>query len=243
MAATAAAAELTRVHRLAQVRLSAELVTALDDVWPLLDPAALDATYERWLGAVARQVKASRSQSARLAGRYMSTFKQLELGAGARARVVLVEAVEPAALSTSLTVTGPVRIKAATRIGQTLDVAARYAQTSTTGAAIRHMLGGARDTITQTIHADEHARGWARVTSGAPCAFCAMTAGRGAIYKDEDTAGFEPHDNCHCEPEPIYRDDAKLPPGSERFADMWKAASADDGDTEQVFRQMVEAGA
>lgn len=39
--------------------------------------------------------------------------------------------------------------------------------------------------------------GYARVLAGeVNCAFCAMLASRGAVYKTEQTAGFEAHDNC-----------------------------------------------
>lgn len=41
--------------------------------------------------------------------------------------------------------------------------------------------------------------GWARVLVGeVNCAFCAMLASRGAVYKSEKTAGFEAHGKCDC---------------------------------------------
>lgn len=41
--------------------------------------------------------------------------------------------------------------------------------------------------------------GWARVLAGETnCAFCAMLASRGPVYKSGVTAGFEAHDGCDC---------------------------------------------
>lgn len=48
--------------------------------------------------------------------------------------------------------------------------------------------------------------GWARVLTGERnCSFCAMLASRGAVYKSEKTAGFEPHDRCDCHPELVVK--------------------------------------
>jgi len=242
VAATVAARRLTEMHRVAQARIAAQSVVQLRRVWPLLDPDDLDESFDRWIAAAAPIVGTNRRASAELAANYVRTFKRLELGARAVAPVVLAAVAPSAAVTTSLLVTGPVAVKQALARGVSIDRAMRTAEARSAAAAMRHALNGGRDTITATISEDRDALGWARVTSGRPCAFCAMLSSRGPVYKGEDTAGFQPHDNCHCVPEPVYRQDAAWPPGAERFRALWDQAKSADGDTGSVFRRLVESG-
>lgn len=57
-----------------------------------------------------------------------------------------------------------------------------------------------RDTITLNGGRDRSNPRFARVPSRLPCAFCAMLASRGFVYKNEITAGSEGqyHDDCRC---------------------------------------------
>lgn len=73
-----------------------------------------------------------------------------------------------------------------------------------------------RETTLQAVKQDRKARAWARETRGACCYFCAMLASRGAVYRDELTAGkdanekftgdgaFKFHNNCHCVAVPVF---------------------------------------
>lgn len=238
MAATTAGGRLTEAHRLAQARLGARTVNAMRTIWPLLDPADLDDSYERWLKAAAPVIRANRSTSARLAANYVSTFKTLEIGAAAP--VVLAESVASKSLATSLLVTGPVQIKRALANGVTLAKAVSIAEATSAASAMRHALNGGRETIVEMVRADRQALGWARAASGRACAFCAMLASRGPVY-GEDRADFKAHDHCSCTAEPVYRDDSAWPAGSERYARIWQQAKADDGDTLANFRRLVSA--
>lgn len=237
MAASAIAARLTDIHRLAQARLGADTVVALDAVWPLLDVENLDS-FERWLAAATRILIAQKTASARLAANYLTTFKTLEVGG--RAPVVLAETLNIEQATTSLLVTGPYSLKKAIGRGVPLERAVDTASARAAAAGMRLVLNGGRDTILDSVRADRQAQGWARVASGAPCAFCAMLASRGPVY-DVDTADFEAHDHCSCSAEPVYRSDSAWPAGSERFHDLWQQAKAADGDTTANFRQLVEA--
>lgn len=246
MAATAAARQLTEQHRRAQLRLGSQVATQLLAAWQLLDPADLDGTFDRWLAAVLPIVDGQRTKSARLAGNYLEVFKRLELGGTVSVPLILDETVDAARFATSMVVTGPASIKKAMTRGQTLERAVDVAQVRTIGAAVRHTLDGGRSTVNMTLSADRQALGYARATSGAPCYFCAMLASRGAVYKGEDTAGFQPHDSCACQPEPVYRDDSRMPPGNERWSDMWQQAkeqARDEGtyDPAPIFRRLVES--
>jgi hypothetical protein len=240
MAATREAQRLTETHRLSQARLGARVVAQILATFPLLDVEDVDGSFDRWIRAVLPLIEAQHTTSARLAANYVDLFKKLEMGSGARAPIILAK-LSRDAVTTSMLVTGPVTIKSASRRGLLLPEATDLARTKVAGAALRHVLDGGRSTTSNTIDADRQALGWARATSGKACAFCAMVASRGPVYKGEDTAGFQSHDNCSCSPEPVYRRDAAWPAGSERFKQMWDEAKAADGDTTKVFRHMVEA--
>lgn len=103
---------------------------------------------------------------------------------------------------------------------------------------------GGWDTIEESVRSDRRALGWQRVTSGDPCAFCAMVASRGPIYK-EDTVDFEAHDHCSCEPEPVYsesvfEDRSLWPETSRRLRDTWDEVASGAEDPLNAFRRALE---
>ncbi|MET7752317.1 MULTISPECIES: VG15 protein [Actinomycetes] len=75
-------------------------------------------------------------------------------------------------------------------------------------ASQRLILQAGRETIAQSVARDPARARWARVPSGDTCAFCLMTASRGAVYASEATAGglHKYHDDCDCTPTPFWRD-------------------------------------
>ena len=222
MAATAAAARLTEAHRLAQARLGALTVSQVLATWPLLDPAAIDATVDRWLTATIPIVSAQNRASAALAGDYMRAFRLLELG-DARLTPSL-EVMGERQIAGNLLAVGPAALRAGAGRGEAIGTL-----TSTTGNkvardAMRLALNGGRDTTLATVDSDPASLGWARATSGKPCAFCAMLASRGPVYKSEATAGFHAHGSCSCTAEPVYSRDAQWPPGAREFRRQYDAA-------------------
>lgn len=72
------------------------------------------------------------------------------------------------------------------------------------GASTRMVMMGGRDTVTSAVRIDSAATGWERVIEPGACGFCAMLAGRGAVYK-EDTVRFRAHDHCHCIARAVFR--------------------------------------
>jgi hypothetical protein len=116
--------------------------------------------------------------------------------------VKLAGAAPAEQVATALRVTTLVAIKKSTMAGKTAELAMRDAFVQSSGAATRLVLDAGRDTIRQTTVADPRTAGWQRVTSGG-CDFCAMLAGRGAVYS-EATADFASHDHCACSAEPVY---------------------------------------
>lgn len=88
-------------------------------------------------------------------------------------------------------------------------------------AGARVAINGARNATTQASYRDGRVLGWIRISDGDPCYFCAMLISRGAVYRNEFTAGvgaredgrtflgdglFKYHDNCGCTAEPVYVD-------------------------------------
>ena len=75
------------------------------------------------------------------------------------------------------------------------DAASSMARDALRGAGTRMVMMGGRDTVTHAVRTDKLARGWERVIEPGACGFCAMLAGRGAVYK-ESTVDFRAHDHC-----------------------------------------------
>lgn len=204
MAATAAAARLTDQHRAAQIRLGAQTISDLHQVWPILDVDDLDRSAARWAQVSTRIVQGHRATSARLASGYLHAFKALEV-AGTSVPIVLGDTIPAEQVATSLLVTGPYRLRAALARGVPLDRAASTAEATSSASAYRHVLNGGRATILDSVAADRTALGWRRVAGGGACDFCRMLAGRGAVFR-EQSAHFDAHDACSCTAEPVYRE-------------------------------------
>lgn len=244
MAITIVGRQLTEAHRLAQARIGAAATGDILTSFALLDPTAIDSTIERWLRIAVPAIVRRRETSAQMAASYLTAFRTAELGPSKW----LPSIAAPAALEaiiTSLTVTGPISLKKATGRGVLLDRAVENATVTTAKAAMRHVLSGSRDTIMGAVETDDQALGYARSTSGSPCSFCAMVAGRGFVYKTEKSAGFEPHDGCNCQPEPAYSETAELPPGSDRYAQLWAESTAGlfGDEARNAFRRALDTPA
>lgn len=201
MAETAAGAALTEQHRRRQLALRANTVAELGVLWPAWsvdDPGSFDTFAE----AATTLTVARRRESAGLAGGYYEAFRTAE-GAEGRAALRLAEDLERRQLSAYLRSTGLGSTVRALRSGRSLTQSREIGFVEMAGAVSLQTLFGARDTITGSTQADRQARGWQRVTSGSPCAFCVMLSGRGPVYKS-NTAGFLSHKHCVCTAEPVY---------------------------------------
>ncbi|MFD9687899.1 hypothetical protein ACFWXO_19320 [Kitasatospora sp. NPDC059088] len=95
-------------------------------------------------------------------------------------------------------------------------------KTGSTGAGGMLVQDGGRDAIHTALQDDPGAIGYFRKTDASPCYFCALMAGRGAIYKSKRTAAFGAHPHCHCQPIPIFSRRYQLPIENGRFSRMWR---------------------
>jgi len=89
------------------------------------------------------------------------------------------------------------------------------------GASARLVMNGGRATVTNAAVNDTFSEGWERVIEPKSCAFCAMLAGRGAVYK-ESTVDFRAHDRCHCVARPVFRGQTSVNTG---LSDEWAKAT------------------
>lgn len=128
---------------------------------------------------------------------------------------------EDRAVKVSLEVTGPVNQKSKTARRKPRVVVRDESFRDAAGAAGRHVLTGGRKSLLTVLENDPVAVGWARVTDGDPCAFCAMLASRGVVYGSAASAGFSAHDHCACTAEPAYSRSAPLPGRGQEFKDLW----------------------
>lgn len=93
-------------------------------------------------------------------------------------------------------------------------------------------IDGGREVINQAIRNDRLVRAVARGTSTNPCAFCAMLASRGFVYKSEKSAYVgddveKVHINCHCFPIVRFLRESELPELNRYFQEKW--AEVTDG--------------
>lgn len=156
---------------------------------------------EAYVDLGARVLSVAHAQSA-AAGR--AYYLESRVASGLAAELPLIEpvALDLEATKTSLRVTGPVAY--AQRVEEKgHGQARRMAEAATMRYAKRAALSGARDTVVRLSRSDDRARGFARISDGSPCSFCAMLVSRGPVYTSS-TAGFDTHDGCGCLPRPFY---------------------------------------
>lgn len=203
MATTARGNALTEAQRVAQLAIRATAIRELLGIWPALDTNNLRRSWPAVEAALLAVLATREPQSAAIASAYYRQFRVAEGVAGASPAVpvgLTDEAI--AAARTSLQVTGPATIARLTTLHR--RDASRVALVRVAGALGRHVLNGGRQTVLEAVKRDPRARGWRRRTSGKPCSFCRMLAGRGGVYR-ADTADFQAHDHCACAAEPAYR--------------------------------------
>lgn len=233
MARTTEGATLTERHRQAQLKIRALALRDYARLWPIWDLSRKE-TYGLLVTATLPLVQTYHRLSAATAAEYYAQFRIAE-GVTGTATPRLAPAIPEAQATTSLYVTGQVMARNALLGGQSPELVREHALVRTSGALSRLIFAGGRDTLTGSVNADKVALGWMRVTDADPCAFCALLAGRGPVYKTEQSADFRAHDHCACTVEPFY-DGSEWTASAREWRDMYNQAVSEaraSGDLER----------
>lgn len=229
MAATAEGGLLTKAQYQAQLATRAKLLTSLQTVYDAY-PVQDFATVAPMADTSAALVEASFITSASIASDYLVAFGTVETGTAVAP--VVATAPTTAVISSRLASTTIATIIRAQAAGLAIDVAKRLAWVNMSGYASSMALAGGQTTITNSV-----AR-WQRVTSAKPCAFCAMLASRGPVYR-ESTVRFQAHPHCACSAEPAFT--SGYTSANSRWADLWTAATGglSGADALNAFRRAL----
>lgn len=220
MARTEAGRLLTEQHRQSQLQIRARALRDYLRLWPVWQGD--DESFAQMVAATVVLVRAYNSLSANLSGSYFQSFRLAEQVPG-DAAIRLAGPVDADKIIAGLTATGRNAVRDALRAGRSAEDARSVALMRTSGSVTRQVLNGGRETILRSVAEDKEARGWARVTDGDPCAFCALLAGRGPVYKDI-TVDFQAHDGCACVPEAVYGR-SEWPGRAREFHDLYNEAT------------------
>jgi hypothetical protein len=194
---------LTELHRMAQLRLGVVVVQQMRSAWNLIDPEDVEGSQDDWMNTVIPIVAAGKGQSAALAAAYVRAHRIAETGDPGPDPVQSRD-VNRAALGISMLVTGLYSIRSNLSRGEALDQAMEVGDARTAASAMRYALDGGRETVLETVKADDRAEGFQRVTSGQACDFCAGIAEEGMTSRDAESLSFPAHDGCACSAEPVY---------------------------------------
>ncbi|WGH21353.1 hypothetical protein SEA_EMOTION_4 [Arthrobacter phage Emotion] len=211
-------------HRRQQVQLTAPIQAILAEVWRrTIVPGDLDRTFPLYLAAAETVLGQGRSASHALARRYYMTVAN-GAGVDATAAGLRVARLDRDALETTLRVTGPVLVKTKLAEGVSLNAALQAGLAATIAAGKRIVLDGGREMLVEASRQDPNVRGWARISDGSSCSFCAMLVSRGPVY-GEGTVAFRSHDRCGCGVRLVYRQDADGGWGRDalEMEALWKA--------------------
>lgn len=225
MARTAEGEALTEAHRGAQATISAAVMKQILLLWRVVKAQNVKGTFPAFLELAIPFIMAANGRSADLGRAYVTAFREAE-GVPGQAGEFLPVTPSVQQISTSLFVTGPVAFLSGVSAGKDEQEAMDSALTQLLGSASRLSINGGRDAILGIQ--DTRLVGYARVTSGRPCAFCALLASRGPVYSAR-TAGFDAHDACHCQPEPVYSDgtgEYRNPGRSDEFRQLYNQSTA-----------------
>lgn len=220
MAQSEAGRLLTERHRQGQLQIRARALRDYLRLWPIWEGD--EESFGRLVLASITVARAHHSLSATLAGSYFTSFRLAEEVKG-EAVPRLAGPIDAGKVTAGLIVTGRDAVKVALDAGKPPQEARETALARTSGSLSRQVLNGGRETILRSVAEDKEALGYGRVTDGDPCAFCALLAGRGPVYKKE-TADFQAHDECGCAAEPVYSREAAWPGRGEEFRDMYEEA-------------------
>jgi hypothetical protein len=212
-----------RVHLAQQVRRSAIIERALDELWDrTVDPSDLRGSFQRFREKALPLIQAGRLTGASEAQKY---YAETLVRAGYDEDPLRLPAPVQNVNQTKASLAAGARIDYASwrlAVGDDPSAILAAAKLGMLGAAKRQILSGGRTHLIRLSERDPNVRGWARVSDGAPCAFCAMLVSRGPVYS-AGTVGFRAHDRCGCSVRVVPMNDPTKGWGldARAYGDLW----------------------
>jgi hypothetical protein len=219
---------LAQAHMRQQVKDVAVVQRALGVAFDrMIDPSRPYSNFGDYLKFALRIIEAGRAKGTITADRYYQASRLLG-GVGGKLPAFGRPEFEPDRWAASLRATGPANIYDRVVAGQTPTEAKAFAQVATLSAAKRLILDAPRAELIDLTRRDTESAGWARVSDGKPCYFCAMLVSRGPVYS-EDTVRFIAHDGCGCSVRSVWKKDPTRgwDKDAKALAAMWKETGAD----------------
>lgn len=220
-----------------------DVVRSLVPLFSTLDESELNRSFPGYERQAAEVIREGEHRASRLAVQFYAETRKTEQAEGDAPRLP-ARLASPEQLRTNLFVTGPVEVKRALTHGASIDEAMRRGQVATAGAGSRLALNAGRYHIEDLAKADPSAVGWQRVIQSAkPCAFCAMLASRGAVYK---AGRYAPrtkyHYHCSCVAVPLFKG-SKKHQQAQFYAALWSESTKGLRGKKAVaaFRKALEA--
>lgn len=211
-------------------------------LYPAWKPSEPES-YQAFEDALVLLVQMRGQQSAAIAARYYALFHEAETGAAMTTAVAMAGVADEAVVRAAIGTTARGGLYEALRAGQPFEQARKTAFVQVSGAVSKQVSDTGRYTIIQAVDSDKEALGWCRVTGGDPCAWCAMLASRGPVYKgDADSIEIWDHEHGDCSAEPAYAG-YQWPAKNKELHDEWNEAkgSKDKGaDAFTNWRQFYE---
>lgn len=232
-ASAAAQAYLATSFRAQQAYLAALLLQQVLQIWGQLNLRDVRSSWPALETALEAVIQQQFTASAQAGNAY---FLQARAAAGVPgpAQLPPLPVLERDLIRITLQVTGPRALLKRIREAQPPGQAVQTTGTVMGGAASRLVINGARQAVLQAVSADAKAVAWMRVTASDPCAYCAMLASRGPVYRTEQTAGFLAHAACRCVPQAVFsRADAKALRDNDLYK-QWVAATRGYGGQDAI---------
>jgi hypothetical protein len=214
--------QLAEQYRHQQALLRAFVVRDVLHLWlRLFDTANARSSWEALRTALTALVRDRSSMSSALATRYYSDARTLASAAGTF-RALPAEPPPVEQITATSDGTGVGAFLHGIKVGQPVTRAQQNAGVQLSGALSGLVLDAGRDTVTQAVMDDREAVGWARVTDAHPCAWCAMLAGRGAVYRSRKSAEFAAHSHCACMAAAVFSHDEAWLGNAKDLQDQWQ---------------------
>lgn len=239
MASTELGRRVTEQYRRRQVALSASVIQGMLRLWGLIDPDDVEGTLPDWLSSIMVFLPAQHRAATGLATGYYRAFRLAEFGSS-YAGTLPTPGFDDDSVKARLIWGGPAEIRRGVSKGKTVVEAAERARVLSATYAQQIVTDAGRQTVTDAVQVDRRALGWSRFTDGNPCAFCALLASRGPVYKSEASAVFQAHRRCGCGAEPVFSQDQAWPGRAQEWADLYRDAAQGESDQLNAFRRAYE---